>query len=1103
MTRISSTRKPARRPLLGVEALEAREVPAHNLTIVAGITDSNILVGPGNGVNVTIFTKGDNAQLSIGTLQDVLKQANTQSVIVTSDVKNGQPGTQAGNIVWDTSVAGNLDFTNFGTGKSLSFVTVSGNGAVGNITLTGVQFQSAGEQLSLAFDSHDVNGAITFQSGGTGTVKLTPIAVRDLTVDAGTGAFSYTDGGSAAQADVAGAISVTAGPVDLNLVNGLNAHGPISVNAAGNVTLASGTSLSGDGDLDITATGTVSATNAALTAGGGALSIAGTAVTLDAVQITAPNGLSVNGTTSIGLTGGTLNVGGAVSLTGGTVTLNNVDLPGPGAVASITFGGTLVNLTNTDIDVLLDVAISGTSVSMETVTIDAGRNLTLGGAATLKNTVDLLAGSDMTVSGSMNGTADLTLTAGDKLTFGQSIGSTTGLTSLTLFEGAMNLGTNNLTASQVTVGQAVGPGPATLGLNGTLTGTVDVLATGNLAPGGVGTVGTMVVSGSVTFDDGDFAIDFGVGTSDKLLTSGNVTINGASQLGGGLGSGQLTGGLAIVINAGGNLTGNFINAPVGVPVLVGTDAVVATYTTDQVILTPYTPPGGATAIAVGVDSDATGFKATLTGGGQILTGRDWLGQQFLVARNTTPTSKLAIVTTANASSGVVEFPAGILVAGPLVTFSAPTVNIGTQFRVDGVVASASFRDFLNMSGSTGITFGGTLAQLTAISARNIFGSVRIGSTLSYLKVARQLGAHVGIPFQEDSVVSAAKITKVTARSATTNFSSPGTIGTIAFISNYLGGVTGASLASLSAASMTGDVTATGVVASIKTTGAFNGTVTAASLSKFQSGGGFATLRTTGAIGTITGKGEDPVGLELSASQVGAIKVDGLLSGDGLSDGPDWNVTNGVASLTTGGLADVDIKAKFLGATAVKGNSIFGLSGDIDHATFTLTGDDGTAAKFGLKSLTAKGNVLKSQFNVLAGNVGAVTVGRFHNSQFYLNYTPAASGDFTLGSFGTKGFKLTSFKTTAIPTVDPTHPLNWAFENSEVVANAIGTVTLSVLRTANGGQGFGIKTQQAGTIVLVAKADVTIDPDLPFNTALTADKTAPYTPLAGDFLFMNV
>jgi hypothetical protein len=147
--------------------------------------------------------------------------------------------------------------------------------------------------------------------------------------------------------------------------------------------------------------------------------------------------------------------------------------------------------------------------------------------------------------------------------------------------------------------------------------------------------------------------------------------------------------------------------------------------------------------------------------------------------------------------------------------------------------------------------------------------------------------------------------------------------------------------------------------------------------------------------------------------------------------------------------------------------------------------------------------MESRFDVQAGNVGAVTVGRFHDSQLYLNYTPAASGDFTLGSFGTKGFKLASFKTTAIPTTDPTHALNWAYVNSEVVANAIGTAKLSGLRTANGGQGFGIKSQQAGTIVLVAKADVTNDPDLPFNTALTADNTAPYTALVGDFFFMNV
>src|SRR3954447_6496141 len=134
MSSKSSVRIPAarRKLALHIELLESREVPAHNLTIVAGNTDSNILVGPGHGTTVTIFTKGNDAQLSLGTIRSTLQQANTQSVIITTDVKNGQQGTQAVNIIWDAAAAGNLNLAGVGTGKTLTFTTVSGNSAVGN-----------------------------------------------------------------------------------------------------------------------------------------------------------------------------------------------------------------------------------------------------------------------------------------------------------------------------------------------------------------------------------------------------------------------------------------------------------------------------------------------------------------------------------------------------------------------------------------------------------------------------------------------------------------------------------------------------------------------------------------------------------------------------------------------------------------------------------------------------------------------------------------------------------------------------------------------------------------------------------------------------------
>ena len=44
------------------------------------------------------------------------------------------------------------------------------------------------------------------------------------------------------------------------------------------------------------------------------------------------------------------------------------------------------------------------------------------------------------------------------------------------------------------------------------------------------------------------------------------------------------------------------------------------------------------------------------------------------------------------------------------------------------------------------------------------------------------------------------------------------------------------------------------------------------------------------------------------------------------------------------------------------------SGGISSSTFTLTGNDGTLSKYGLKGLTATGTVFKTTFDVKAGNV---------------------------------------------------------------------------------------------------------------------------------------
>jgi hypothetical protein len=1119
MTRTSAARRFAR---LAVQALETREVPANNLTITDALTDTNIDLPNNLTATTTIRTDGADARLSLTTLQNVLKDPTVRTVVVTTAAsRKPKDADQPGNLVWDASAVGSLDFTGFGGGKTLRFETVDGTNAVGDITLTAVQFANAGtdDQLSLGFDSSAVGGDITFRTDGTGsgTVKFTDSAVLDLTVDAGTGAFSFTDDGIATPGDVGGSIALTAGPVTLLHSGGLTAWGPVTVTAGGAVALGLGTGLyASSGDLTVTAGGPVTGTDVGLTALAGRIDVSGSAVTLDDVLtgpfLTARAGLSIAGTNGVALSYGGYFVSGDVSLTStaGPVNILGGGLPNdptqqhPG---NVTVTGTAVGLTDTFLQGDGALSITGpltVNGFFGGVNLGSGRAMTLTGPITLaSHGLSLYAGGPISVAGAVEGPGSLFVSGASTVSFGGTIGAVAPLGSFTLDQGAARIQGNVLKATTVKVGQVFTGVEATLGFGGTLVGDVDVQPTGNLAPGGFGTVGGLTVTGNVDFHGGDFTVDFDPSGSDRLTVIGNVTIDNSvypSRLGAGLGTGQVPGVVNLIL-ATGALTGKFANTQDNaffnpVPVLVGTDVAMATYGPNTLDVAPYLPAGGASAVATGVEQDATGFKATLAGGGTLVTGVDWQNFLFLVARNTKPASRLTILTIPNASDDVVNFGAGVLVNGPLALFSAPKVDVSVQLRASGAVTAATFRDFLNWPNWTGVTFGGSLAQLTSITARNLYGSVTTGSTLTRLKVAGGLGAGVGIGYLPDSVVSAPVIGTVTAKTAATHFRTPGALKVLT-VGTYAGDITAGSVGTATFGTFNGTLTATGPIAAVKSTGAFVGPVAGASLGRFESdGGGSADLKVAGRIGSVIGKGESDLTLELAADSAGLMQVVGGLGGDGVADGTDWAVTNGIGSLRAGSLGGMDVSAKYLGPVTVTGNTTFGLSGDVQFATFTLTGNDGTLGQYGLRSLSVQGTVSGATFDVRGGNVGPVKVGRFQGSRLYLSYTP--NGTFnTGGSFGAKGYRLASFTTTALPAPGAFPPYQWAFQDSEVAADSIGTVTLSGVRTDDGGTAFGIKVHKTGAVLVVKAADA--HTQFALNTSLSPKPTA----IEDDFYFIRV
>jgi len=228
-------------------------------------------------------------------------------------------------------------------------------------------------------------------------------------------------------------------------------------------------------------------------------------------------------------------------------------------------------------------------------------------------------------------------------------------------------------------------------------------------------------------------------------------------------------------------------------------------------------------------------------------------------------------------------------------------------------------------------------------------------------------------------------------------------------------------------------------------------------------------------------------LDVDTGKVQSVFVNGVLSGLA-----PWEVIAGIQSMTAGAIADLQVTSSFLATLLVTGNRVKAISGDITGSSFRLTGLNTLTGMFAMRTLTATGAVRDTTIDVTGGNVGTVTVGKFLDSNLYLDHTPAAPFN-TGGQFSGVLWRLGRFATTAIATADPA---SWAFAGSQIAADEIGAVRLSGLKTGNGGTAFGVKFRSTVGSVRVAAAD---DPAVPLRTNLTPNATA----IAGDFFFLDV
>ncbi len=194
------------------------------------------------------------------------------------------------------------------------------------------------------------------------------------------------------------------------------------------------------------------------------------------------------------------------------------------------------------------LTVDGTSVISGNLDVNTGA----GSTTAINNDVTFGAGSEsLTFSGNSGGSATFSngfnggAGAGDTLNLSNSAGTLTLSGIISNFEnlnvnggGAAVLsgvntysGATSITAGTLSVNGSIANSTTTIGAAGTLKGTGttgDVIANGTLAPGN--SIGTLNVAGNLTYNIGStYEVELNAaGNSDKIIATGNITINGGT-----------------------------------------------------------------------------------------------------------------------------------------------------------------------------------------------------------------------------------------------------------------------------------------------------------------------------------------------------------------------------------------------------------------------------------------------------------------------------------------------------------------------------------------------------------------------------------------------
>jgi hypothetical protein len=569
---------------LGITQAELNQISAGTIAIgrndiATGTVTVWANVGVTGGTNLSVTTARNvvvNGGATLSTVNgDLTLSANQQATPTTGNFRgvnvSGTVQTQGGTLT--VQGRGGTDSGGQQFGVLVNGGTVQATVA-GTVAVTGRGGDGGGvfnAGVALAFGGRLVGGTAGLNTvdgtgGATGTTQLDGVFVQDSTSDITTNGgdlrVTGTGGGSGASISnrgvvVAGGATVTAGGTGTVTVVGTAGSGSGGGHIGVSVNNANSRITSGGGAVSVTGFGS---TGVALLPGGGITSGNNAAVT-----ITTDN-LSVD----TGATPGTLSAGTGTITIRPSTTGTWIDLGG----ADVFNGGTLIlGLTDAELDRITAGTLTiGDATNTGGIAVSAAVSPTVSSVVLITDGLLYSLASGLLTAPSLSATAKTGIgTSADPFSFNATTlttDSSGGNANQFLKESdTVTIGAGDLNAGNGIVRLIGGTFQSAAG--GDIPGPVMVKAGATLAPGGSG-IDTLN-TGAVSFEDGStFKIQVNgttAGTFDQLVSSGLVSLNGATLDAGGTANAPPAAPIVIIERATADAT-TFAGLPEGARVVI-------------------------------------------------------------------------------------------------------------------------------------------------------------------------------------------------------------------------------------------------------------------------------------------------------------------------------------------------------------------------------------------------------------------------------------------------------------------------------------------------------------------------------------------------------